>query len=304
MASQHEPPAFYESQAVSQSHIRVSQGSMNQGSKHASQEPVYRSSLPTKDHDEDHFIDRRSLSIPLDPMYIKVLQKIFPQLSPEIITRELQLCYNDLTKTVEIMLKRYQSALKTASPNNAAPVEQCQQHYRKAPLDPSEHHYRKASYQPAPTSPKVFSRESSPASPGSGYSPGPPSLYTPVVYPSDTKYDYQASVVRSSHSDVEHRVYAYESDYRHEMSRVYEYRRLAEDRRSNVLHAEHLQLQNGAQSYDQARDIAMRHNKENSSDNHYNVRPVKVKEETDPGNQELNVTSSVQKPEKQMKRDD
>lgn len=234
-----------------------------------------------KDQRNEHPVEKQ---IPLDPMFIKVLHKIFPQLGSDLISRELTLCSNDLTKTVEIMLMKYRSALEDV------PL------HSNIPMSITEQHFGKATFLQAPQSPKQYSRESSPSSVMSGYSPGPPQLYTPVVYPSDSKYE---QAIRQYHSEVESRLYGHESHHQHEASQGFDHPVRGEDKRAEGVPQRRSPYQNGVLSYEEALHIsASRQNKENTKTltNHLLMTGqafAGAKEErTEIEYQEPNVTSS------------
>lgn len=204
--------------------------------------------------------------ITLDPLFLKVLHKIFPQLSTEIISRELALYANDLTKTVEFMLRKYQSALEDI------PI------HTMAQTTVSEQSYTRQGYAHPTHSPRHYSRESSPSSGNSGYSPGPPHLYTPVVFPSDAKYDGKV----------------YDSHFQTEVDRRFE-RRPREDMREENSH----QYQNGVLSYEEALHISAIKTRENAmkiSNQHglngQNYHVMHSEGHSDLENEEHNVTSS------------
>ena len=304
MAQPQNPPGLYQARDVNNPHNVPHnvhpQDNRSHRVEHPGQAIPFRHPMPAKERvQHDHKIERHSVSVPLDPMYIKVLRKIFPQLSTEAIGRELQLCYNDLTKTVEVMLMRYHSALEGVPFHTAA-------------VQPSvaTEHYGKPNYLHAPPSPKSYSRESSPSSNASAYSPGPPQLYTPVVYPSDAKYEYTNQMSRSHNRDIEHRVYTHENDFQHEVNHGFDRRNRDESRRIDnpppqneeewqYLHRrQHSPKQNGVLSYEEARQISARQNKENAhSTSHHNIingqDVVKVKQENELEVEDLIVSSSV-----------
>eukprot|EP00794_Sanderia_malayensis_P019994 gene19994-21954_t len=315
MSGSSEPPSMYQSPAVSNSHGRHSKG---RGMNHRAVRPepqqtaVYTHAMPHgKERGlSDHYIDNRD--VPLDPMYIKVLQKIFPQLSPDVISRELHFCCNDLTKTVEYMLKRYQSAIEAVSPPHTMMTSDV--------VDPPHYGSKMTSYiHNAAASPKSYSRESSPGSAESGYSPGPPQLYTPVVYPSDAKYEYTVATNGvSRHVDIERKTYPHEIEYQRTL-RGEERTRSKDNGHAADYHQQWRSMQrqeryasppqqNGVMSYEDARKLTARQNKENANGNqivagdHQGL--LKIKEENEiQDNQELNVSSSMEKSLKQEKND-
>ena len=204
--------------------------------------------------------------ITLDPLFLKVLHKIFPQLSTEIISRELALYGNDLTKTVEFMLRKYQSALEDIPLHSMTQTTAAEQNYIRQGYAHQTH------------SPRRYSRESSPSSGNSGYSPGPPHLYTPVVYPSDAKYDGKV----------------YDSHFQTEADRRFE-RRPRDDMREENTH----QYQNGVLSYEEALHISAIKTRENAmkiSNQHglngQNYHVMHSEDHSDLENEEHNVTSS------------
>ncbi|XP_065064745.1 doublesex- and mab-3-related transcription factor 3-like isoform X2 [Rhopilema esculentum] len=181
--------------------------------------------------------------VPLDSLFIKVLHKIFPHLSNDVISRELAYFGNDLTKTVEFMLRKYQSALEDT------PI------YTNDSNANHEHHFAKGAYMHAPESPRAYSRESSPSSGISGYSPGPSQHYTPVVYPSDAKYEQSLKQYHGEGRD---------SHYQSETEHRFDRRSRGEDVRDDNVHNHNAQYKNGVLSYEDALQISAIKNRESS----------------------------------------
>ena len=216
----------------------------------------------------DHLMAERPIA--LDPLFLKVLHKIFPQLGTELISRELALYGNDLTKAVEFMLRKYHSALEDVPFHNAIPPTVAEQNYMKH------------TYAHPTQSPRGYSRESSPSSGNSGYSPGPPHLFTPVVYPSDAKYDGK---VYDGH-------FQSETDHRFE-------RRIREDTREESGHQQNTQYQNGVLSYEEALHISALKTRENAMKmrnqhamNGQSYLGLHSEDQSDIENEEQNVSSS------------
>lgn len=231
-----------------------------------SDHPSFRYPVPDKSRRSEYPMIERPIS--LDPLFIKVLHKIFPQLSTELISRELATCANDLTKTVEFMLRKYQSALEDVPFHSIVPTTVAEQTYsRQSFMHPAQ-------------SPRSYSRESSPASGKSGYSPGPPQLYTPVVYPSDAKYEQKVYNVH----------YQTEAEHRFD-------RRCRDEMRDESMHQHSTQYQNGVLSYEEALHISQVKNKENAmkvrKQHTLNGQSYSsLSEDSEEENQEQNVTSS------------
>lgn len=232
----------------------------------SSDHALFRYPVPDKRRRSEHSMADRPIS--LDVLFIKVLHKIFPQLGAEIISRELALYGNDLTKTVEFMLRKYQSALEEPYQGTVQSTV-------------AEHTYLRQGYTHPPQSPRAYSRESSPSSGHSGYSPGPPQLYTPVVYPSDVKYEQKI------HDD----------HYKNEPAHRFE-RRSREEMSEENGHPRGKHYQGGVLSYEEALHISALKNRENAmkmrSQPTMNGQgyPGISEDQSDVENQEQNVTSS------------
>ena len=216
----------------------------------------------------DHLLADRPIA--LDPLFLKVLHKIFPQLGTEVISRELAMYGNDLTKAVEFMLRKYQSALEDVPLHSTVPPTA------------GEQNYLRQSYAHPTQSPRGFSRESSPSSGNSGYSPGPPHLYTPVVYPSDAKYDGK---IYDGH-------FQSETDLRFD-------RRGRDDIREENSHQANTQYQNGVLSYEEALHISAIKTRENAMKmcnqhalNGQSYPGLHSEDHSDAENEEQSVTSS------------
>ena len=218
--------------SVAHSNAPLTNGNIDHRMVNSDHSP-FRYGVHEKIRRNEHVMVDRSMS--LDPLFIKVLHKIFPQLGTELISRELALYGNDLTKTVEFMLRKYQSALEDVPLHTTVPSTVAEQNYmRQGYAHPSQ-------------SPRGYSRESSPSSGNSAYSPGPPQLYTPVVYPSDAKYEAKV----------------YDGNYQHEAEHRFE-RRSREDMRDENGQHQHTQYQNGVLSYEEALHISALKNRENA----------------------------------------